>query len=93
MESKSSIKDEVDSSRGIVYEYANNIRHDPSHPLYPKLSSHDGKYIGGSHYKSVEDRYAGDIFKNHHNKHILEAFEKFGKENFSVKIIKNLQVS
>lgn len=83
----SSKANKEDLSRGIIYEYSNNIRHDPTHPLYPKLSSHDGKYTGASIHKSVEERYAGDVFKNHHNKHILEAFKKFGKENFSVEII------
>jgi hypothetical protein len=72
---------------GIIYEYINNIRYDPTHLLYPELSSHDGKYIGATIQKSVEDRYAGDPFKNHHNKHLLEAIEKFGKENFSIEII------
>ena len=83
----SSKANKSDLSRGIVYAYTNNIRNDPTHPLHPELSSHDGKYTGGSIKQSVEDRYAGDPFKNHHNKHLLEALEKFGKENFSVEII------
>tara|TARA_B100000085_G_scaffold196227_1_gene179946 strand:- start:802 stop:2538 length:1737 start_codon:yes stop_codon:yes gene_type:complete len=72
-------------SVGIIYKISNQIRFDPTHPLYDSLNAWDTDYIGQSS-RPLDKRYPEGI-ENTHNKYLKESIEKFGLENFSIEEI------
>jgi hypothetical protein len=72
-------------SVGIIYKISNQIRFDPTHPLYKSLKPWDTDYVGQSS-QPLDKRYPEGIEETH-NKYLRESIEKFGLENFSIEEI------
>ena len=72
-------------SVGIIYKISNQIRFDPTHPLYKSLKPWDSDYVGQSS-QPLDKRYPEGIEETH-NKYLRESIEKFGLENFSIEEI------